>query len=74
MAKLPQVRPKDVLKAVRKVGFKETNRRGSHIDLHHPDCRRTSIAIHPKPLFKGTLHKILKQTELTIDELKRLMK
>lgn len=53
-----------------KRGYLETHQVGSHIHLHHPDCHRTQVAIHPKPLAKGTLKAILHQTEMTIDQLK----
>ena len=74
MSKLPQVKPKDLLRAVQKVGFEVRKQRGSHIDLRHPDSRRTTISIHNKTLGKGILKAILRQTELTVEELRRLLK
>lgn len=73
MTKLPQLKPKLSFKALLKVGFYEIRRKGSHRDLHHPDCRRTAIPIHTKPVGKGLLHKILKQTELSFEELKKYL-
>lgn len=73
MSRLPQVRPKDLLKALLKAGFVKDHQSGSHIYLKHPDGRLTSISIHPKPLPKGTLNAILKQTKIKPDELKRLL-
>lgn len=73
--KLPSdIRPQNVLKALKKNGYLEVNKVGSHIHLHHPDCHRTQVAIHPKPIAKGTLKAILNQTELNIEEFKRLLK
>lgn len=73
--KLPSdIRPRNLLKALKKNSYLETNKTGSHIHLHHPDCHRTQIAIHPKPISKGTLKAILKQTELTVEELRKLLK
>lgn len=73
MTKLPQVRPKDVAKALEKAGFRKDRQTGSHLYLKHPDGRLTSVSIHPKPIPTGTLRAILKQTQLTPDELKELL-
>ena len=67
------VRPAKLVKALPKAGFPETHRVGSHIHFHHPDCRRTQVAVHPKPIAKGTLKAILNQTKLTVEELKKLL-
>lgn len=73
--KLPSdLRPKEILKGLRKHGYQEIHKVGSHIHLHHPDCHRTQVAIHPKPIAKGTLKAILRQTELTLEQLKELVK
>lgn len=74
MSKLLQVKPKDILRAVKKAGFVIKKQRGSHIDLRHPDGRRTSIPMHSKPLGKGLLKAILHQTELGVEELKKLVR
>lgn len=66
------VKPKRLVKALFKVGFLETHRVGSHIHFHHPDCRRTQVSIHPKPIAQGTLKAILNQTGLTAEQLKEL--
>ena len=74
MSKLGNVRPKDVLRALGKHGFVKVKTVGSHIDLRDTNGHRTTIPLHTKTLGKGLLHKILKQSGLTIDELKNLMK
>lgn len=74
MSKLPQVKPKDILRAVKKAGFVIKKQRGSHVDLRRPDGRRTSIPMHNKPLGKGLLKAVFNQTELSIEELKTLLK
>lgn len=73
MTKLPQVRPKDLVKALEKAGFIRSRQTGSHLYLKHPDGRLTSVSIHPKPVPTGTLRAILKQTQLKPEELKELM-
>lgn len=73
MTKLPQVKPKDVVKALEKAGFCRSRQTGSHLYLKHPDGRLTSVSIHPKPVPTGTLRAILKQTQLKPEELKKLL-
>lgn len=74
MSKLPQVKPKHLLRAIQKAGFVVKKQRGSHVDLRHPKGRRTTIPIHNKTLGKGILKAILRQTQLTVEELKKLLK
>lgn len=73
MSILPQVRPRDLLKALQKEGFKVSRKTGSHVHLKHSDGRLTSISIHPGTLPKGTLAAILTQTKLTAEKLKKLI-
>ncbi len=64
-----EVFPKDVVKALQKLGFFVINKKGSHVRLKHANGRRVSVSVHPKPLFIGTLHSILQQAEITRKEL-----
>lgn len=74
MSKLPQIRPNELLRALLKIGFTKNRQTGSHVYLKHSDGRITSISIHPGTIPKGTLNAILKQTKLTSEELKKLLK
>lgn len=73
MSNLPQIRPKDLLKALLKNGFMKDHQTGSHVYLKHPDGRLTSVSIHPKPIPTGTLRAILRQTKIKPEELKKLL-
>ncbi|MBI2053240.1 MAG: type II toxin-antitoxin system HicA family toxin [Candidatus Sungbacteria bacterium] len=64
-----EVYPKDAIKALRKLGFSVVHKKGSHTRRVHADGRRVTVAVHPKPLFVGTLHSILRQAEITRKEL-----
>jgi predicted RNA binding protein YcfA (HicA-like mRNA interferase family) len=68
MAKLPVMRPIDVLKKLEKFGFIVTRQTGSHARLIHSDGRATTVALHNRDLPKGTLRAILKQCEMSIEE------
>ena len=56
MSKLPRnIKGKQLIRALKKLGFKQESAKGSHIRLSHPDGRWTQVAIHPKPIPIGTL-------------------
>jgi predicted RNA binding protein YcfA (HicA-like mRNA interferase family) len=71
MPKLPQITPRTMIRILKKKGFIARTTKSSHLVFVHPDGRRTVIAVHNKPLAKGTLHGILQQTELTVNDLLR---
>jgi len=74
MSILPQVRPKDLLKALQKIGFQVFRKSGSHVHLKHADGRLTSVSVHPGTIAKGTLRAIMNQTSLTIEDLRHILK
>mgnify|MGYP006395548147 FL=1 len=63
---------KEVLKKLLKAGFIEKRQSGSHKVLRHPDSRQTYVAMHSKDIPEGTFRKILKQANLTEEQLKKL--
>ncbi len=73
MSKLPRnIKPKALIKFLVKLGFQTGKGKGSHVRLTHPDGRWTQVAVHPGPVPEGTLRKIIKQAELTEEQLKKL--
>jgi len=71
MTKLPQVKPQAVIKSLEKLGFKQTRISGSHARLAHPDGRKATIPIHNQPLPKGTLKSILRQAQISLEDLEK---
>ena len=73
MSKLPRnVKPQRLIKFLEKLGFEKGEGRGSHVRMIHHDGRWTQIAVHPGPIPVGTLSKIIRQAELSEDDLNRL--
>ena len=73
MSKLPRnVKPRVLIKFLVKLGFKEGEGKGSHVRLTHPDGRWTQVAVHPRPIPDGTLRKIIRQAEITEEQLQDL--
>ncbi|MBL1209820.1 type II toxin-antitoxin system HicA family toxin [Geminocystis sp. GBBB08] len=74
MPKLPSVTANEIIKALKKIGFVEIRQKGSHLRLKHPDNRIVTIPVHSgKILGKGLLKKILRDSELSIEELIELL-
>ncbi|MDP2630638.1 MAG: type II toxin-antitoxin system HicA family toxin [Candidatus Uhrbacteria bacterium] len=73
MPKLAEVLPKDLLQALLKMGFFIFHHVGSHVRLHHADGRRVTIALHAKPLPKGTFGAILRQANVSRQEIEELL-
>ncbi|MGC9309663.1 MAG: type II toxin-antitoxin system HicA family toxin [Candidatus Nanoarchaeia archaeon] len=76
MTKLPVLSGKSLIKLLSKIGFKPVRTRGSHCILNKYD-RNKKITI-PVPLHnelaKGTLKAIMRQAEISLDDLLRLLK
>jgi len=63
----------DVVKALRRKGYYIDHQRGSHIFLYNLDENKSVIVPNHRELKIGTLHSILKKTNLTIEELQKLV-
>ncbi len=74
MAKLPNLTGSELITALQKIGFEVVRQKGSHVRLKHDDNRVVTIPIHAgKIIGKGLLLKILRDAELTKDELISLL-
>lgn len=72
--KLPRnVKGKQLIKVLKKLGFEDYGQKGSHVRLEHPDGRWTQVAVHPKPIPQGTLRTILRQVEVATKELIKIL-
>ena len=72
----PRVRAKEVIRALRKLGFELRSQKGSHQKWVHPESGRRVIVsmhagdiIHPK-----TLATIIEGTGLSVQEFNKLLK
>ena len=74
MSHLPVLSGRQVVKALRKIGYEFDHQRGSHIVLRrtNPPHRRLTVPDHDE-VAKGTLRAILRQVGLTVDEFKALL-
>jgi predicted RNA binding protein YcfA (HicA-like mRNA interferase family) len=70
MPRLPSLRGREVIAALRRAGFVVLRSKGSHYFLRHPDGRATVVPVHAgETIGPGLLAKILRDVEMDIDQL-----
>jgi len=75
MPKLPVISGKQAVKCFEKIGYQVVRQRGSHIRMRHKsDSSKQPLTIpRHKTLGKGLIRKLLRDAELTIEELLKLL-
>ncbi len=76
MPKLPVISGKELVVALKRAGFVEVRKKGSHVSMQKITpvmTFKTVVPLH-KELAKGTLLDILHQTGLSKDDLFKLLK
>lgn len=70
MPKLPALTSKQIIKKFGKLGFVKDHQTGSHLILYNAETkRRAVIPYHTKDLPKGTLSAILRESQISREEL-----
>lgn len=72
MSKLPVVKPKEVIAALKRAGFIELRTRGSHVQLKKGNLLVT-VPFHNKDLHQETMKSILRQARLSAEEFNALI-
>jgi len=63
-----------VIKALQALGFQKVRQKGSHCFFKHSDGRTTIVPIHKgENIRRGLLRKIIKDTELTVEEFLKVL-
>lgn len=74
-ARLPAVRPKQLIRALEQKGWRQVRTKGSHHYFRHPDSSfLISVPVHPKDLKRGLLSDTLKEVGISRDEFLKLLK
>lgn len=72
MARLPVLKPREVVAILRSLGFEEVRQRGSHKQFRHADGRATTVPFHAgRDISPILLRLIAKDIGLPIEELLR---
>jgi predicted RNA binding protein YcfA (HicA-like mRNA interferase family) len=75
MPKLPVLKARELIRALKKAGFQVVRQKGSHVRLKHPDGRVVTIPVHSgRDIGRGLLRKVIRDAELTRDEFMALLK
>ena len=70
MPKLPVLKPKDLVKILKKLGFLEHRQKGSHLILiNELKNLQVVVPIHNQALKKGTLAAIIRQAQLNVEDI-----
>ena len=74
MSELPRISGREVVQALKKIGYAFDRQRGSHIVLRkaEPPFRRAVVPDH-KEIAKGTLRSIIREAGLTVEHFKKLL-
>jgi predicted RNA binding protein YcfA (HicA-like mRNA interferase family) len=74
MPRLPRLRGREVIIALRRAGFAVLRIKGSHHFLQNPDGRRTVVPVHAgETIGPGLLAKILKDVEMEAEAFEDLL-
>ena len=72
MPRLPRLRGREIVVALRQAGFAVLRTKGSHHFLQHPDGRSTVVPVHAgETIGPGLLRKILRDAEMEVEEFER---
>lgn len=74
MPRLPVIKPKEIIKAIKAKGFILDHVSGSHHIFYNADkSLRVTVPYHNKPLKRKTLVSILKQAQISPEEVRALI-
>ncbi len=73
MSRLPVISGRDLVRALRNVGFELDRQKGSHMILFRAEPTTTLSVPDHRELDRGTLRALLRQAGLTPEELSRLL-
>ena len=72
--RMPMLKPRDLIRVLRQLGFTKTRQAGSHAFYVHPDGRATVVSIHGgEDIGRGLLRKMLRDIEILPDEFLNLL-
>lgn len=74
MTRVPTLSAKQLDRVLMKLGFRVARQRGSHVFYRHSDGRTTTVPHHAgRDIARSLLHEILKEIDVSQEELIRLL-
>ena len=68
---IPVLKPREVIRRLKKLGFEEVRQTVSHKQFRHPDGRKTTVPVHPKDISPILLKEIASNVGMTSSEFTR---
>ena len=69
MSRAPVLKPREVIRALERLGFVEVRQRGAHRQFRHPDGRGTTVPFHSgRDIAPPLLRQIIKDIRVTLEE------
>ena len=69
MSRVPVLKPREVIRALERLGFVEVRQRGAHRQFRHPDGRGTTVPFHSgRDIAPPLLQQIIKDIRVTLEE------
>jgi len=72
LPELPVVKPKRLVAALKRIGFREVRQAGSHLQLKRGNLLAT-VPMHSGDISPGVLRSVLRQARLSVDELRKAL-
>lgn len=73
-SRMPTLKAKDVIRALKMLGFFKIRMKGSHIFFKHPDGRTTLVPRHSgEDIGRGLLRQILREINVSPEEFSKLL-
>lgn len=68
MGNIPILKPREVIRILEKLGFKEVRQKGSHKQFRHLDGRCTTVPYHAKDISPILLRQIASDISMNIQD------
>ena len=69
MSNIPVLKPQEVVRALKNLGFVQVRQKGSHKQFRHEDGRATTVPFHPgKDISPKLLRQIASDIKLTVEQ------
>jgi predicted RNA binding protein YcfA (HicA-like mRNA interferase family) len=69
MPRLPVLKPREVVRALERLGFVDVRQRGAHRQFRHPDGRGTTVPFHSgRDISPPLLRQIIKDIDVSPEE------
>jgi predicted RNA binding protein YcfA (HicA-like mRNA interferase family) len=69
MARIPVLKPREVMRILSNLGFAQIRQRGSHCQFRHPDGRQTTVPDHRgRDISSPLLRQIAKDIGMSIED------